>query len=85
LNTEVPDIKNRIQYGFLFKNHKNDFIFQKRWFLLMSSRPLNDFDYEKDENMIFKNPSGIVLDTLYYYTFEDDFDDSKAKGDIPLR
>jgi hypothetical protein len=85
LNPEVPDIKTRIQFGFLLKKHKNDLVFQKRWFFLISTRPVIDLEYERDESMIFKNPTGILLDTLYYYTFDVDTDDSKAKGDIALR
>jgi hypothetical protein len=85
LNPESAEIKSRIKYGFLLKKHKKDYLFQKRWFFLMSSRPLNDLDYEKDEHSIFKNPAGINLDTLYYYTFQTDEDESQPKGEINLR
>jgi hypothetical protein len=84
LNPDIPEIKSRIHYGFLNKKHKNDYLYQKRWFFLMSSRPLNDEDYEKDEQTIFKNPTGINLDTLYYYCFDGEEDDSKPKGEINL-
>lgn len=85
LNPEVPEIRSRIQYGFLMKKHKSDYLFQKRWFFLISSRPVNDIDYEKDDWMVCKNPSGIQLDTLYYYCFENETDESKFKGEIPMR
>lgn len=84
LNPDTPEIKSRIHFGFLNKKHKKDYMFQKRWFFLMSSRPLNDDDYEKDDINLFKNPSGINLDTLYYYSFDDELDDSKAKGEINM-
>ena len=84
LNPELPEIKSRIQFGFLNKKHKNDYLQQKRWFFLMSSRPLNDADYEKDDQTLFKNPGGISLDTLYYYCFDGESDDSKPKGEINM-
>jgi hypothetical protein len=51
----------------------------------MSSRPVSDAEYERDDTMIFKNPSGIQLDTLYYYQFDIETDESKFKGEIPMR
>ncbi len=85
LNYELPEIKIRIQYGFLMKKHKSDYMLQKRWFFIMSSRPVSDAEYERDDTMIFKNPSGIQLDTLYYYQFDIETDESKFKGEIPMR
>jgi hypothetical protein len=85
LNIDLPDVKSRVHFGFLMKKHKKEFIYQKRWFFLISSRPLNDQDYENDDKLVYKNPAGIQMDTLYYFTFDNDSDDSTFKGDIPLR
>jgi hypothetical protein len=84
LNTELPEIKNRIQYGFLLKKHKRDYLFQKRWFFIISSRPLNDIDYEKEDGMVSKNPQGVLSDTLYYYSFDGEGEECKLKGEISM-
>jgi hypothetical protein len=81
LNPEVPEIRSRIHYGYMLINLSNS---QKRWFFIMSSRPLNDVEYEKEDGMIFKNPAGVNLDTLYYYEFENEEDECILKGEIPL-
>jgi hypothetical protein len=85
LNPVIPDIKTRIHYGFMNKKHKKDYLYQKRWFFLMSSRPLSDEEYEKDEQTLFKNPTGINLETLYYYCFDGEDDESKPKGEINMK
>jgi hypothetical protein len=92
-NFEDPMIKSNICYGFLNKKKKEDMLFniidnnQKRWFFLISSRPLMDKEYEANDNILESSalPYWIKFDTLYYYTFKDDEDDSEAKGEIHIK
>ena len=81
LNINLPEIQSRIYYGFLEKK-KN-----KRWLFLMSQRPLTDRNYENDDTMLDDNkiPKNIFFDTLYYFTVDNENDDSPAKGSIIMR
>lgn len=81
LNINLPEIQSRIYYGFLEK--KNN----KRWLFLMSQRPLTDRNYENDDTMLDDNkiPKNIFFDTLYYFTVDNENDDSPPKGSIIMR
>ena len=83
------DIKANICYGFLLKN-KKDKLFeqnQKRWMFLISSRPLTDPEYEAKDSKLESSalPYFLKFDTLYYYTFNDEEDNSEPKGEISMR
>jgi hypothetical protein len=87
-----PIIKSNICYGFLNKKKKEDNIFnlndnQRRWFFLISSRPLFDMEYEANDNYLESSalPYWIKFDTLYYFTYQNEEDDSEAKGEISIR
>ena len=45
LNLNDPKIQSRIYHGFLFKHHKSQNYYQKRWFFIYSHRPLSDDKY----------------------------------------
>jgi hypothetical protein len=87
LNFSKSEIKSRTYYGFLGKKHKykND-TYQKRWFFIISSRPLLDINYQNDESQLDEKilPGFLAFDTLYYYECEYDTDISEAKGTIPF-
>ena len=92
LNFDDPVIKANACYGFLDKKKKKGLMdiidsFQKRWFFIISSRPLNYKDYEMNENNLDASalPWWLKFDTLYYYSFEDDNDSSEPKGLIEMR
>ena len=73
INVSKPEIKSRIYSGFLYKHHKTHDYFQKRWFFLISSRPLKDKLYEKDDMSL--EPSRyqkdwIKFDKLFYFKYE---------------
>ena len=81
-------LDSRIHYGFLQKRHKATIEFyQKRWFFLISSRPLTDFGYDNDDKILEDQilPSFLMFDTLYYYEFENENDTSESKGNYPLK
>jgi len=87
LNLSKPEIKTRVHYGFLGKRHKSRMEFyQKRWFFIVSSRPLKDIDYATDDLLVEEKilPSFLQFDYLYYYEFNDDNDTSEAKGKIDI-
>lgn len=80
-------IKDRIQYGFLEKRHKSKLEFyQKRWVFLTSSRPLNDYAYEADEESLEHNilPNWMDFDILYYFKAENEEDKSESRGSLNL-
>jgi hypothetical protein len=79
-------IKKNVCYGFLHKK-KDSLINQKRFLFLISSRPLADKDYNEDNDCLEASdlPSWLYFDTLYYYSFDNEKDDSKKKGEISLR
>lgn len=78
--------KLRIKYGFLLKKNKHNNI-QKRWFFLVSSRPLTVKGQVEDEDTLSQSclPSNISFDTLYYYTADDENDTSSYKGELDLK
>lgn len=80
-------IESRMIFGFLHKRHNSTVeIYQKRWHFLISSRPLNDIDYENDDISLEEKilPSFIQFDHIYYYKVEDENDSSEAIGNISL-
>lgn len=88
LNLNNPDIRSRIQYGFLMKRHKAKMeYYQKRWCFIISSRPLNDDGYENDEMSLDnkKLPSWMNFDVLYYYKVENEDDKSEFTGTIIMK
>jgi hypothetical protein len=81
-------LESRIHYGFLQKRHKAKIeYFQKRWFFLISSRPLTDFGYDNDDYILEERvlPSFLMFDTLYYFECENENDTSEAKGNYSLK
>ena len=63
-------IKTRIMYGFLGKRSAGKVkFFQKRWFFLISSKPLNFYSYSEDQRVMDETliPPLLELDTIYYY------------------
>jgi hypothetical protein len=85
LNKEIQE--SRLIYGFLEKRHKSSMeLYQKRWCFLISSRPLTEEGYENDDIQLEENilPSFLMFDTIFYYKFKNENDDSEAKGKIPL-
>jgi hypothetical protein len=79
--------ESRFVYGFLEKRHKSSMeLYQKRWCFLISSRPLTEEGYENDDIQLEENilPSFLIFDTIFYYKFKNENDDSEAKGKIPL-
>lgn len=83
-----PDLlKTRLKYGFLQKKHKKNYMSsQKRWFFLISARPVTSQDQLYDEETLDSNslPSTLKLDTLYYYSFDDEKDNSTYKGELAM-
>lgn len=74
-------IECRVFHGMLFKKRKGSIdVLQKRWFIIVSSRPLTDFGYDNDEEVIdsSKIPSFAEFDTLYYYKADDTEIDPKG-------
>jgi hypothetical protein len=81
-------VESRIIYGFLKKSHKSTpDLFQKRWFFLISPRPLTDSTYDIDESILdeIMLPPEINFDCLYYYKAECENDRSEAVGKIDLK
>lgn len=84
INKEVLD--KRIIMGYLYKKgQKQNTKFQKRWFILISSKTLFSNE-EADENIIKESqlPPKMELDTIYYYQYEFEGDSSGPKGSIPM-
>lgn len=85
---EIPDaiLSPRMIIGFLQKKgQKQTSKFQKRWFFLVSSKPIFN-DSQLDEQIIQKLqlPPRIELDTLYYYTYDSEGDTTEKKGAIRM-
>ena len=72
INIKDPKIKTRIHHGFLYKKHKAHDYFQKRWFFILSSRPLFDKEYIQDDLDLDpkKQKEWIKFDTLYYFKYQ---------------
>jgi len=84
INKEV--LEKRCIMGFLYKKgQKQNTKFQKRWFILISSKPLFSKE-EADENIIKESqlPPKMELDTIYYYQYDFEGDASGPKGSIPM-
>ena len=86
--SDIPKevLEKRIIMGYLYKKgQKQNTKFQKRWFLLISSKPLFSNE-EVDENIIRETqlPPKIELDVIYYYQYEFEGDASGPKGSIPM-
>lgn len=85
----APDIMSaRIVFGFLNKRSKGKVkYFQKRWCVLISSRPLMEAKYIEDDFLLKDSclPAWMEFDTLYYFTMENDEDDSTARGEIAMK
>lgn len=80
-------LNSRMKHGFMQKKHKtNNMIGQRRWFFLLSARPLTIEDQIIDDITLDEKdlPSSIKFDILYYYTAEDEQDSSSFKGEIIL-
>ena len=77
LSLSNPDIKKRFYSGFL-KREKNlkEMELQKKkyWVVLISSRPLRNIDYEKEDKMLdnSKLKEWLKFDTLFFFNPEDD-------------
>ena len=85
LSSETQE--SRIIYGFLEKRHKSSMeLYQKRWCFLISSRPLTEMGYENDEIQLEENilPSFLNFDTIYYYKYSGESDNSESAGKIAL-
>lgn len=81
-------IDSRIIYGFLQKRHKSTVeVFQKRWYFLISSRPLNKSQYDLDDQVLEEGllPQNIQFDVLYYYKVDSENDRTESVGKIELR
>lgn len=75
-------LEKRLICGYLHKKgQKQNTKFQKRWFMLISSKPLFN-DSQKDEQIISENqlPPKIELNTIYYYKYDNENDNSESKG-----
>lgn len=77
LNLNDPKIKSRIYHGFLYKKHKTQNYFQKRWFFIYSHRPLADDQYIIDDSNIEKKKEWLEFDYLFYFRYEDNDENSQ--------
>jgi hypothetical protein len=86
LNINDPKIKSRIHYGFLSKRDKLNENTRKRWFFIISSRPLRDVEYASDDIIIEKNKlrSYLQFDVLYYYKCDNETDASPPKKELNI-
>ena len=86
INLKDPKINNRIYYGFIYKKHKVQNYFQKRWFFIFSSRPLFDSYYIEDETDLEpkKQKDWMKFDNLFYFKYEDKDATSESQGSLDL-
>ncbi len=80
-------IDSRMICGFLHKRPKSSVEnYQKRWVFLISSRPLNEKEYDTDDFSLEEKilPSFLMFDNIYYYKVENEKDSSEAVGKINL-
>ena len=86
INVKDPKINARINYGFIYKKHKIQNYFQKRWFFLFSSRPLSNNDYIEDETDLEakKQKDWMKFDCLFYFKYEDKDAKSESQGSLDL-
>ena len=86
INVKDPKINSRINYGFIYKKHKVQNYFQKRWFFIFSARPLFDNYYLEDEVDLEqkKQKSWMKFDNLFYFKYEDKNATSESQGSLDL-
>ena len=86
INVKDPKINNRIYYGFIYKKHKVQNYFQKRWFFVFSSRPLFDNYYIEDEVDLEpkRQKDWMKFDNLFYFKYEDKDAASESQGSLDL-
>ena len=86
INVKDPKINARINYGFIYKKHKVQNYYQKRWFFLFSSRPLSNNDYIEDETDLEskKQKDWMKFDCLFYFKYEDKDAKSESQGSLDL-
>ncbi|CAD8111062.1 unnamed protein product [Paramecium primaurelia] len=84
-NMNEQFIYQRMIYGYLGKRSKGKVkYFQKRWFILVSAKPLySDYNDEKilNESQL---PPWLELDTITYFKQKEDGKSPKAKGDVKM-
>lgn len=79
-------VQSRLCVGFLSKKGKNNITrYQKRFFVLISAKPLNN--EIKDDIILTENdlPPWLELETIYYFHCKHDEDKSPFVGKIALR
>ena len=84
LNLNDPKIQSRIYHGFLFKHHKSQNYYQKRWFFIYSHRPLSDDKYITDDSNIDKQKEWLTFDSLYYFKYEDENEKTLQQSSLDL-
>ena len=86
INVKDPKINARINYGFIYKKHKVQNYYQKRWFFIFSSRPLSNNDYIEDETDLEskKQKDWLKFDCLFYFKYEDKDAKSESQGSLDL-
>lgn len=72
LTINNPDIKARFHHGLLFRREPDGDSFKKRWFFLISSRPLQNYIYEKDDLSLEKGrlKEWMKFDILFVFKFK---------------
>ena len=84
LNLNDPKIQSRIYHGFLFKHHKSQNYYQKRWFFIYSHRPLSDDKYITDDANIDKQKEWLTFDSLCYFKYEDENEKTLQQSSLDL-
>ena len=84
LNLNDPKIQSRIYHGFLFKHHKSQNYYQKRWFFIYSHRPLSDDKYITDDSNIDKQKEWLTFDSLCYFKYEDENEKTLQQSSLDL-
>jgi hypothetical protein len=76
---------SRIISGFLYKRSKGKVkYFNKRWFFMISSRPLNSDAFLEDPAVLNEGvlPPMMEFDVIYYYAMDREDDSSRPLGEI---
>ena len=86
INVKDPKINSRINYGFIYKKHKVQKYFQKRWFFIFSARPLFDSYYIEDDMDLDtkKQKDWMKFDNLFYFKYENKDATSENLGSLDL-
>ena len=70
-NIQPPElVKSRVMFGYLKKRSQGAIkFFNKKWFFLISSRPLNTEDFLRDSEVLSEAvlPPLFEFDTIYQY------------------